>query len=140
MPTFKVDLSQTIEFKTPNEGTYLCIVRRVKPGISQNGNPKLEIVVEIEEAFDAANDEFIGQNLFDYPVTVGAGAFRAGQFIEAVLGHAPEPDEEFDTDELLEQRVVCKVTHEVWEEEDDGDGSVRARIAKYMMAEGGGVI
>lgn len=140
MPSFKVDLSETREFKTPGEGTYLATFRTVKVGTSQAGNNKLDIMLELTEAFDPGNDEFVGQNVFDHPVTEGPGAWRISQIMEAAFGHKPEPDEAFDTNDFVDLPVLVEIIHEVWEEEDDGDGSVRARINKYKMVEGGGVI
>jgi hypothetical protein len=140
MPSFKVDLSETKEFKTPDEGTYMAAFRTIKVGTSQAGNSMLTIMLELTEAFDPGNDEFVGQNVFDHPVTEGPGAWRIGQIMEAAFGHKPEPDEEFNTDDFTDLPVLIEIIHEVWEEEDGGDGSVRARISKYKMAEGGGII
>lgn len=139
-PSFKVDLTQTREFKTPGEGTYLAAFRTAKTGTSQAGNSKLDLMLELTEAFDPGNDEFVGQNVFDHPVLEGPGAWRIGQIMDAAFGYKPEPDEEFNTDDFIDLPVLIEITHEVWEEEDDGDGSVRAHISKYKMAEGGGII
>ena len=138
--TFRVDLSQTKEFKTPGEGTYLATFRTVKSGTSQAGNSKLDLMLELVEAYDEGNDEFVGQNVFDHPVLEGPGAWRIAQIMEAVFGHKPEPDEEFDTDDFVDQQVLVEIVHEIYEEEDGGDGSARARISKYTMVEGGGII
>lgn len=140
MPSFKVDLTETREFKTPGEGTYMATFRSVETATSKAGNARLTVMLELTEAFDPGNDEFVGQNVFDHPVLQGAGAWRIGQIMEAAFGHKPEPDEEFDTDDFIDLPVLVEIIHEVWEEEDDGDGSVRARVSKYKMAEGGGII
>lgn len=140
MPTFRVDLSQSKEFKTPDEGTYLAVFKTVKQGTSKAGNPKIEVMLELTEAFDAGNDEFVGQNVFDHLNLDGKAAWKVGAMIEAVFGHRPEPDEEFDTDDLIDLPVIVEIVHDVYAEEDGGNGQITAKIAKYKMAEGGGII
>ncbi len=139
-PGFKVDLTETKEFKTPGEGTYLAVFRTAKTGTSKAGNSKLDLMLELIEAFDSGNDEFVGQNVFDHPATEGPGAWRISQIMEAAFGHRPEPDEEFSTDDFIDLTVLVEIIHEVWEEEDGGDGRVGAKVDKYKMVEGGGII
>lgn len=134
--SFRVDLSQTKQFKLVAEGEYL--VRCVKAELVTNskGNPMVKMQYEIVGVTDGnePNEEFIGQRLFDNLFPTGGAAWKMGDAMEAMWGFVPGPDEDVNTDEFIDDTCLVDVVHEVWAEEDGGDGQPRAKIGKYKSA------
>lgn len=133
MPNFQVDFSDAPEFKTPNPGLYVGTVRNAKLGESKSGTAKVTLQIQLTSVADEnmANEEFVGQNVFDHLVLGGRGAWKTREALSALLGYVPGPDDELDTSDLIEESCLVEIVVEIWAEDQGGDGEPQAKVAHY---------
>jgi hypothetical protein len=67
----------------PPAGLYRFIVKQMKQGLSAAGNPKLQIVMELDGTWKSNHKKFDGCPLFDNMPVMKSTAFRVKAFCEA---------------------------------------------------------
>lgn len=68
----------------PRSGLYRFTIKRMKQGTSSAGNPKLQIISELDGTWKTEHKKFEGCPLFDNMPVMKSTAFRVKAFCEAV--------------------------------------------------------
>jgi hypothetical protein len=127
MPQIVVDFSEATDFTPVPEGDYWTTIVKAEIKETKSGLPKITVTMDIQEG------EHAGRKLFDDMILQGANALGyTKRKLLAILGDVPEGSFNMDTDDLIGVDVRVRVYHDVWAEEDGGDGQVRAKIAKFF--------
>lgn len=82
-----VDTSQNFKPYTgsiPPSGLYRFVLRRLKQGESNNGNPKLMIIAALDGTWRAEHQKYEGCPFFDHMPVLKSTAFRVRAFTDAI--------------------------------------------------------
>ena len=130
MPQVRVDLSEAPEIKLVPVGEYPIVIQAVELKPATTGTPMLVMELGITQG------EYAESKLFDRVMLTGKGAWRTRQMLESTLGPVEGEAMDFDTDDLIGCEAIVKVSHEIYKEEDGGDGEPRAKVKGWKALPG----
>ena len=108
------------DFETMPVGTYDCFVYDLEGGLSQNGNPKIDITLKVAEG------DYKNRNIWTNITLTPKAWWKVEEFFEAIKYNIEELPEKAETpaeivdyifDDAIGSAVTAVVTHRKWEGE-----------------------
>jgi len=135
MAEISVDMSQAVEFKTPNDGAYECVIE-VKPEQFESedkSTPCLKWEMKIADVED--QEEFAGQNIWRNTPIIGKGSGFTKEMLNAFQipfteeGEGDEAILRFDDDDCIDKRALVSGKQKEW------NGSMNFNVTKVVSLE-----